>query len=593
MTAPPPAVAPQGPVAPPGPVAPSPAERAQGAPGEPPAAPTPAADEGPSDAKVLMLAAKPGERLFRVLEKPDPLRPLLAVLAMLPAILAGPRCRLDRVDPDWGVTCLRALQGEPLVESGAAAWITGRLLAWAGTGGPVPYYVVSWAGATLLVWAVWQLVAAAAGPRPAAFAAVLTATNPVTAASAASAPPTVLGAAFAVIAAWLWVRSGRGGSRWRAFLAGAAAGGATVLAGPIAGLAPVAVALADLSLKAFTRAERDPRRRDGWAAGLVRLGLFALGLAPAAAPAWGSATLGRPLPGWDAGEVSPLGVWLLVGLAAAGVAAAAGGQGWVGPPVRRMALGLAAAAGIWFALSGGVRPDAGTLNALVAAAVASAVAVEGACRPAVSARGVAALAAFPVLALLGLWAWTDDDPAATARRFGFLLLALVGLWGLWNVVVFRWPRNVRDRRLLIAGLVALSAVGVGWTVRGVDPSAGRGSRQLAAAVAARPERTVFVLAEPADQQAARFLFAAAAPGRTVFVIDPDSGQAAEMLNRGLSKTPSPLVAVVGGGPAARLNALRPAGAAPPSPAGVLRGGGGVMKEVRLLVLPPRKDAAPR
>ena len=581
MTAPPPAAAP--------PVAPG---RAKGAPGEPSPAPGPAADEGPSDAKVLMLAAKPGERLFRVLEEPDPLRPLLAVLAMLPAILAGPRCRLDRVDPDWGVTCLRAMQGEPLTESGAAAWVTGRLLAWAGTEGPVPYYAVSWAGATLLVWAVWQLMAAAAGPRAAAFAAVLTATNPVTAAAAASAPPTVLGAAFAVIAAWLWVRSGRGGSRWRAFLAGAAAGGATVLAGPIAGLAPVAVALADLALKALTRAERDPKRRDGWAAGLVRLGLFALGLAPAAAPAWVSATLGRPLPGWDAGAVSPRGLWLLVGLAAAGVGGGGGraGMGRAGGPPHGAGTWRRRRA-IWFALSGGVRPDAGTLNALIAAAVASAVAVEGACRPAVSARGVAALAALPVLALLGLWAWADG-PAATARRFGFLLLALVGLWGLWQIVAFRWPRTVRDRRLLIAGLVALSAVGVGWTVRGVDPSAGRGSRQLAAAVAARPERTVFVLAEPADQQAARFLFAAAAPGRTVFVIDPDSGAAAEMLNRGLSKTPSPLVAVVGGGPAARLNALRPAGAAPPSPAGVLRGGGGVMKEVRLLVLPPRTGGNP-
>ena len=69
----------------------------------PPDSPPRSEDEGPSDARVLMLAAKPGERLFRVLEDPDPLRPLLAALAVLPAVLAAPRCRLDRVDPDWGM----------------------------------------------------------------------------------------------------------------------------------------------------------------------------------------------------------------------------------------------------------------------------------------------------------------------------------------------------------------------------------------------------------------------------------------------------------------------------------------------------------
>ncbi|MFH5803522.1 hypothetical protein, partial [Alienimonas sp. DA493] len=135
----------------------------------PPAPPSPAGgasagtrsaeDEGPSDARVLALAAKPGERLFRVLENADPLRPLLAALAVLPAVLASPRCRLDRVDPDWGVACLEARVGDPFSEAGPAAWLTGRLLALTGTEGAVPYYALSWAGATLLVWAVWQLTA--------------------------------------------------------------------------------------------------------------------------------------------------------------------------------------------------------------------------------------------------------------------------------------------------------------------------------------------------------------------------------------------------------------------------------------------------
>ena len=131
-------------------------------------------------------------------------------------------------------------------------------------------------------------------------------------------------------------------------------------------------------------------------------------------------------------------------------------------------------------------------------------------------------------------------------------------------------------------LVALN--GVGWAVRGADPAAGRGTRQLVAAVAERPEGKVVVLAEPADQPAARFLFAAASPGRTIYTYDPRGPKVADVLNKLLNEEPGPLVAVVGGGPTARLNALRPAGAAPPAPAGVLRGADGE-KEVRLLVLP--------
>ena len=287
---------------------------------------------------------------------------------------------------------------------------------------------------------------------------------------------------------------------------------------------------------------------------------------------------------WEATRLSLQGVWLLAGLAAAGVAAAIGRQFWMAPAMRRVTLGLTAAAAIWALRSAGDGVDIGVLSSLIAAAVAASVALEGACRPAVSARGVAALAFLPVLALFGQWIWTES-PAETGGRAAFALASAIGLWGLWEVAAYRWPRNVRDRRLLIVSVVTLALTGLKWSVRGTHPTAGQGTRQLVAALAQRPETRVFVLAEEPDQQAARFLFSAAAPGRLLFVLDPRGPRVADLLNDALSVDPSPLVAVVGGGPAAQLNALRPAGAAPPAPAGVLRGADGVKKEVQLLVLP--------
>ncbi|NNJ24742.1 glycosyltransferase family 39 protein [Alienimonas chondri] len=548
-------------------------------PGAAPVAKLPPVDEGPSDAEVLMLAAKPGERLFRVLEEPDPLRPLLAVLAVLPAVLAAPRCRLDRIDPDWGVTCLEAYGGDPISVAGPAAWLTGQLLRLVGTDGAMPYFALSWAGATLLVWAVWQLTYSMAGGRPAAFAAVLTATNPVTAAAAATAPPTSLGVAFAVIAAWLWVRAGRIERR------GAAAGVGVLLAGPFAGLLPAAVVVVTVGLKLIPGAQREVPRRDRLPATLNRAGLFSIGLLAAGTTA---AFMNDPPSAWEAERLPVHGLWLLAGLAAAGTAATLGGQLWIDSVVRRVVLGLVASTAVWAGLTGAHDPDAGTLSALVTAAITAAIAVEGACRPAVSPRGIAALACVALIVLLGMWVWTPST-VATVWRALFVAAAATGLWGLWEVAAFRWSRNVRDRRLLIVAIVALAATGLGWAVEGTESVAGRGARQLVAAVSNRPEPRVFVLAEAPDQQAAKFLFSAAAPGRMVFVLDPDSPQVADSLNKALSVEPSPLVAVVGGGPAARLNALRPAGAAPPTSAGVLRGADGVMKEVRLLVLPGQQD----
>ena len=343
--------------------------------------------------------------------------------------------------------------------------------------------------------------------------------------------------------------------------------------------------------------ELDVRRRDRWPQVLHRTALYSAGFLIALAPAAfadgfaATALAPRRPPTWAAAHYSARGVWLPLGLAAAGVATALGGQLWAGSPARRVVLGLAAAALVWAGLTGGAGPDAGTLAALVAATVAAAVALEGACRPAVGARTVAALAVLPALALLGRWVWRES-PAATAWRATFVVAAAIGLWGLWEVAAFRWSRTVRDRRLLIVAVVLLATTGLAGAVRGVDPTAGRGAARLVAVLVARPEGRVYVLADPADQPAAKFLFSAASPAG-VSTLDPASPEDAEALNAELSEPDPPLLAVIGGAPEARLNELRPTGAAPPAPAGELRGGDGRLKKVLLLVLSPWDDSPRR
>ncbi|MFH5805835.1 hypothetical protein ACG2DA_17415, partial [Alienimonas sp. DA493] len=424
---------------------------------------------------------------------------------------------------------------------------------------------------------------------------------------------TVAGAALAAIAAWLWVRAGKRGSHAVAALGGASAGAGVLAAGWWAALPPAAVVAADLLLsflpapkddakedpKAPDRRPESPARAgrsggtDRWSGAFARAGLFAAGAAVVGTPALAFG----PSAAWEASGLVAEGVWLLAGLAAAGLAAALAGRRWMAPAARRVVLGLTgaaavSAAAVWTAGLEVRGSDMGALSALIAATVAAAVGLEGACRPAVSARGVAALAILPVLVLLGGWVWTDD-PARTGLRAALTFVAALGLWGLWEVAAFRWPRNVRERRLLIMAVVLLALTGLRWSVRGTSASAGRGTLQLVAALAERPEPEVFVLAEPADQQAAKFLFSAADPTRRVFTYDPNQPRAVDSLNTALAKPEPPLVAVVGGGPAARLNALRPAGAAPPSPVGVLRGGDGTKKQVSLLVLPANRRGRPR
>ena len=576
----------------------------------PPPPPGGASDDAalPTNALVMALAARPGERLFRVLEDPGPLRPLLAVLAVLPAVAAAPRCRLDRVDPAWGTACLAAFAGEPLPEAGPAAWLTGRLLAFAGTAAPVAYFALSWAGATLLVWAVWQLAAAAAGPRPAAFAALLTATNPIAAASAATGPPVVAGLAAAVAGAWLWVLAdgpvpapgktrGAGAARAAALGGGLLTGLAALLAGPSAALGPVCVAVASVLLRLSpggTRGDdgKPPRRADRWPAVAGRAAVFLLA---AAGPALWAAFAG-PAAAWGAAGPRPVGALAVGALAVFGLAAVAGGARWLDRPVRAAVLGWSAAAAACLALTavpaGPDRaPAPAALTALVAAVLAAVVALEGACKPAVNPRTIAALAVLPPAALAAWWVAAGPSPGAAAARAVFVTLVLIGAWGVWQVAAFRWPPAVRGRRLLIGGVLAVAAGGLARSLGGADPGAGRGTAKLVAAVAARPEADLVILAEPADQPAARFLFAAAAPDRRRFVVAP-APRVADLLTRGAAGEGAarrpPLVAVVGGGPAAWLDALRPAGAAPPISAGTLRGRSGgrpADKEVRLLVGP--------
>ncbi|MEM9702093.1 MAG: hypothetical protein AAF907_06585, partial [Planctomycetota bacterium] len=428
----------------------------------------PGAGDGLTDAVVLRLAAKPGDRLFRVLENPDPLRPLLAALSVLPAVLAFPRCRLDRIDPDWGLACLAAFRGEPLTATGPAAWCTGLALRWAGTDGAIAYFALSWAGATLLVWAIWQWVHAAAGARAAAFAAALTATNPVTAAAAASAAPTVAGIAFAVIAAWLWVRAGRIDSRLTALLGGLACVPGAFLAGPAAVILPACVAVCDSLSRGFLSEEDQPRRRDRLPETLRRAGLFAVGVGVATLS---TAFTSRSPVAWEASRLPLDGLWWLVGLSLAGFLTVLPRQRWIDGPLRGAAWGMAgvgavcAASGLWGGRGSGA--DAMTLSALAAATAAAALAIEGACRPATSARLIAALAALPALALVGLWIWSES-PVAALWRAAFAVAVGFGAWGLWEVAAFRWSRSVRGRRLLTAAVVSLCSTGLAWAVRGAD-----------------------------------------------------------------------------------------------------------------------------
>ena len=527
-------------------------------------------DPLPTDAELLARAARAGSPLFKVLQEPGPLRPLLAALAVLPAVLAGPRCGLHAVDPEWGLAALGAAAGEtgPLdTPGGPAAWLTGLLVGRLGAGAAVPYFALSWAGTTLLVWAVWQFVAAALGPRPAAFAALLTAANPAVVGAAAVAPPASLGVALGVVAAWVWVTGlvepgarGRPAGFGRSAAAGALAGAAAVVGGWAAAAGPVAVAACGLFFPLFGRNGGRAGAAAGFAAGLAPpLGLRLLAAGPA-----------------DAGADAPLAPAVLCGVAAYGLWAAARGR-WVPALARAGVLGwtLAAAGATAAAWSpGGGVSTAEVLMLLVAAAVAAAVAFEAACRPAVPTRVVVLLTALPAAAAVALWVW-DDDPVRTVWRGLFAAAAVAAAWGVWQTAAHGVPPVVRSRRLLIGAVLLLVAGGVRAAVRAASADPGRDERRFVAALSPDSGNggaaEVLLLAEPPEQAAARFLAAVAAPGRPVTVYAPDRPRVADAVSAAVAAGGGTTVAAVGGTATAWAASLFPGQSVTLAPAGAVRG----------------------
>ena len=538
----------------------------------------------PTDAELMARAARAGTPLFKVLQDPGPLRPLLAALAVLPAVLAGPRCGLDAVDPAWGLACLDAAVGEtgPLdTPGGPAAWLTGLWLAHGGDAA-VPYFALSWLGATLLVWAVWQLTAAALTPRAAAFAALLTATNPATVAAAGSAAPASLSVALAVAAAWLWVRGlvepgvrGRPAGFGPSAAAGATAGLAALVGDPATIAGPVGVAAASLALPLFGRHGGRLAAAGGFAAGVVPPVLIRrFVIEGPAAP-----SVGGRLSVLAVAGVALLGVWFAArgpGWLAGKARAAAGG--WVG------AAGAAAGAAFW---ATGEIGGAATLALLVGAAVAGAVAFEAACRPAVPTRVVTLLIALPAAVAVGLWVWSDD-PVRTFWRAAFVAVAGVAAWGVWQTAAHDVIPAVRSRRLLIAAVLAVAAGGVWRSVRAAEIDPGRGSRQFLAALRGGGEwgagepAAVLLLADADDQSAVRFLARAADPRRPVTVLAPDEPLVGDAVLAALAADDTAAVAAVGGSAAAWLSSLFPGQSVPLVSAGSVRG-----KPVRLARFPRR------
>ena len=539
----------------------------------------------PTDAELMARAARAGTPLFKVLQDPGPLRPLLAALAVLPAVLAGPRCGLDAVDPAWGLACLDAAAADtgPLdTPGGPAAWLTGLWLTHSGDAA-VPYFALSWLGTTLLVWAVWQFAAAALSPRAAAFAALLTATNPATVAAAATAVPAGLPVALAVTSAWLWVRGlvepggrGRAAGFGPSAAAGAAAGAAALLGDPLALAGPVGVVAVCLALPLFGRQGGRLAAAGGFAAGAVPLALLRWLVAenPIAAPAAGRA-----------------GILAIAGVAALGVWFAARGPAWL-PTKARAAVGgwvpaTAAALGLSFRFTG--EPTAAAAVAsLAGAAVAAAVAFEAACRPAVPTRVVTLLTALPAAVAVAAWVWTGD-PLRTAGRAAFAAAAGVAAWGVWRTAAHGAIPAVRSRRLLIAAVLAVAAGGVWRAVRAAEADPGRGGRQFLAALRDDAEAgdpgpaAVLLLADADDQPAAQFLARAADPGRPVSVYAPDEPLAADAVLASVAADDRAAVAAVGGSAAAWLSSLFPGQSVPLFWAGAVRG-----KPVRLARF-PRQD----
>ena len=552
------------------------------------------------DARLLGRAARPVRPLLTSLERAAAVRPLLAAALVLPAVLATVDCRLDAVEPGWGLECLEIAAGRtPLPRDdldgppAAGATLTGLILRATGTGRPVGFFLLPWLAAVALAGTAWGAAAVCGGPRAAALAVLLAATHPALAAAAALTPPTLPGVTLAGGAVWAFAAAAAGGGGLVAAVGVTAAVAALAFCGP-------AVTLGPLFAAAAAAAHRRPFDRAPLLAAVVAVaaaGLLAWwwrGTPFAAVPA-DVATLPTPRP-FDPAR------WLSLPLAAAGTAGfaallvarrrdrtAARGAGpeaapGGGMPAVPAASWAATAAGVGFT---GHPPAVWSAAAAVATALAAAWVLERTCRRELGVRAALLLTAAPVV----LWAaapWVDGDAIGRFLRASLLAASAGAAWAAWRMLAHRWTETRRERRLLIAAFAGLVVCQLTAGIDAASARRSRGGAELASAVRAADASTLVLVAAPPRRDAARFLARAARPDLRVLVFAPGEPQVADLLARRSASGERTVLVAVGGGSWAWLtdrlevppDLFRSAGAVGDAEALLLRVGGRRMETAR-------------
>ena len=563
-----------------------------------PASPSPAAplEDAPAgdtpdplfDARLLGRAARPVRPLLTSLERSAAIRPLLAAALILPAVLATADCRLDAIEPRWGLECLEAAAGrDPLPRDDATgpppagAWLTGFLLRATGTGRPVGYFLLPWAAAVLLAGTVWGAAATACGPRAAALTVVLVSTHPALVAAAATTPPTLLGVALAGGAIWAFCEAARGGGRTMPILGATTAAASLLFAGPAVIVGPVAAA------SLVVAHVRPPAR------GPLLIAAAVVTAAGSAAWWWRGWTVGM----WEVGgpsdsrlRPSDPTLWLAAPLAVFGAAGLLASLRSREPhsgvsPVPTLAW-AATAAGLSLT---GHRPAVWLAAVAVAVALAAAWMLERTCRREVAVRLALLLTGVPVLCL---WVaqWLDGDPIGLFLRAALLAGLAVLCWAVWRMLAHRWTDTRRARRLLIVAVAGLVACQFAAGMGAASAPRPRGGRELAAAVRPVDASTVVLVAPPDRRDAARFLVRAVRPDPNlrVLVFAPGEPRVADLLARRSASGERTVLIAVGGGAWAWLtdrlevppDLFRPAGAVGNDEALLLRVGGQTIEVAR-------------
>lgn len=254
------------------------------------------------DRYLLELATAPAQRLFPVLDRTAALRPLLALLAVLPVLFAVVHRSFSSVDAEWGLRALEvqgALDGEALIfepeligpdfstedsrlvwQPPLASWMTGGIMQLTGLTGPWVLVIVSACSTIGLILAIFALVRMLWNDRVAWWAAVIMAIHGAFLMMSQAANPVALPMLCAVGTFWGGIRHLKGRPRLMSFPLATAMislGGCWLSGGPLAMavLVPIFVYWyhlnRDLSLER-KRSGLPPKRR------AKRLTLGALGL---------------------------------------------------------------------------------------------------------------------------------------------------------------------------------------------------------------------------------------------------------------------------------------------------------------------------